>query len=54
MAGVGAVWDDGKVYFVSGPETRKSRNLAENADCVVSMALPGIGSHLRGRCRTRD
>ena len=42
MAGVGAVWDDGKVYFVSGPETRKSRNLAENADCVVSMALPGM------------
>ena len=42
LAGVGAVWDDGKVYFVSGPGTRKSRNLAENANCAVSMALPGM------------
>ena len=28
VAGVGALWDNGKVYIVSGPETRKSRNLA--------------------------
>jgi len=42
MAGVGAVWDDGKVYVVSGPGTRKSRNLAQNPNCSVSMALPPI------------
>jgi general stress protein 26 len=42
QAGVGAVWDDGNVYFVSGPETRKSRNLAHNRNCAVSMALPGM------------
>ena len=27
-AGVGAVWVDGALYFVSGPGTLKSRNLA--------------------------
>jgi hypothetical protein len=42
IAGVGAMWDDGKVYFVSGPGTRKSRNLAENPSCAVSMSLEGI------------
>jgi hypothetical protein len=40
LAGVGALWDEGKVYIVSGPGTRKSRNLAENPDCAVSMAFP--------------
>ncbi len=39
IAGVGAVWDDGRVYFVSGPRTRKSRNLMDNPICAVSMAL---------------
>ena len=32
VAGVGAVWVDGRFYVVSGPGTRKSRNLAERAD----------------------
>jgi hypothetical protein len=27
LAGVGAVWVDGKLFFTSGPGTRKSRNL---------------------------
>ena len=42
VAGVGAVWYEGKVWFVSGPGTRKSRNLAENPNCAISMSLPGI------------
>jgi Pyridoxamine 5'-phosphate oxidase len=42
VAGVGALWDGGKVYFVSGSGTRKSRNLALNDNCVVSMSLTGI------------
>lgn len=42
VAGVGAVWDQGRVYFVSGEGTRKSRNVAENAHCSVAMALTGI------------
>ena len=31
VAGVGALWVDGKFYFVSGAGTRKSRNIAENS-----------------------
>jgi hypothetical protein len=42
LAGVGALWDDGAVYFVSGAATRKSRNLEQNASCAISMALKGI------------
>ena len=42
LAGVGALWDRGKVYVVSGPGTRKSRNLAANAACSVAFALAGI------------
>ncbi len=49
MAGVGAVWDDGNVYFVSGGGTRKSRNLVENANCVVSMALKSFDIVFEGK-----
>jgi hypothetical protein len=42
LAGIGALWDDGTVYFVSGAGTRKSRNLVQNANCSISMALKGI------------
>jgi hypothetical protein len=41
-AGVGALWFDGDFYVVSGPGTRKSRNLAANPACTISAALPGI------------
>lgn len=41
-AGVGAIWFEGDLYFVSGPETRKSRDLAANPACTISTALPGI------------
>jgi hypothetical protein len=48
VAGVGALWVDGKVYFVSGARTRKSRNLAANPSCAVSVSLPGIDLVLEG------
>ena len=48
VAGVGALWDEGKVYFVSGPGTRKSRNLAENPDCAIAMSLKGIDLEIEG------
>ena len=48
-AGVGAIWDQGKVYVVSGPKTRKSRNLAKNPNCAVSMSLPGIDLVIEGK-----
>ena len=41
-AGIGAVWHDGDFYIVSGPGTRKSRDLAANPACTISVALPGI------------
>ena len=47
-AGIGAVWHDGDLYFVSGPGTRKSRNLAANPACTVSVRLPGIDLVLEG------
>jgi hypothetical protein len=47
-AGVGAVWDDGDLYFTSGPDTRKSRNLAVNPACTISVKLPGLDPTLDG------
>ena len=41
-AGVGAIWVDDVLYFVSGPGTRRARNLAANPACSVSVRLPGI------------
>lgn len=48
-AGVGALWDDDTLWFVSGPQTRKSRNLKVNPACTVSARLPGIDLVLEGR-----
>jgi Pyridoxamine 5'-phosphate oxidase len=48
VAGVGAIWYDGDVYFTSGPVTRKSRNLAENPSCTVAVKLPGMDLTLEG------
>jgi pyridoxine/pyridoxamine 5'-phosphate oxidase len=47
-AGVGALWVEGKFYFVSGPGTRKSRNLAKNANCVISVSLDDIDLVVEG------
>jgi hypothetical protein len=48
MAGIGALWVDGKFHFVSGPGTRKSRNLAERADCAISVALSDLDLVVEG------
>ncbi len=48
-AGVGAVWVDDGLYFVSGPGTLKSRNLAANPACTVSVGLTGIDLVLEGQ-----
>ncbi|WP_329072266.1 pyridoxamine 5'-phosphate oxidase family protein [Amycolatopsis sp. NBC_01480] len=54
-AGVGAAWVDGALYFTSGPDVRKSRHLAENPACSVSVRLPGIDVVLEGEAhRTTD
>ena len=41
-AGVGAIWMDGDLYFVSGAGTQKSRNLVEHPACTISAHLDGI------------
>jgi nitroimidazol reductase NimA-like FMN-containing flavoprotein (pyridoxamine 5'-phosphate oxidase superfamily) len=48
VAGVGAIWDDGKVYVVSGAGTQKSRNLARNPSCSIAMSLTGIDLVIEG------
>jgi hypothetical protein len=47
-SGVGALWFDGDLYLVSGPETRKSRHLTANPACTISVKLEGIDLILEG------
>jgi len=47
-AAVGALWVDGKLYFTSGPQTRKSRDLAHNPACVFSVTLPDLDLVMEG------
>jgi hypothetical protein len=47
-AGIGAVWHDGDLYFTSGPGTRKSRNLATNPACTISVKLAVMDLTLAG------
>jgi hypothetical protein len=51
IAGVGALWVDDSFYFTSGAGTRKSRNLAENPNCVISVALNGLDLVVEGTAR---
>lgn len=46
--GVGALWIDDRFYFTSGPKTRKSRNLARNPSCVISVPLPDLDLVVEG------
>ena len=48
VAGVGALWVEGRLYFTSGAGTRKSRNLAANPHCAVALALPGLDLVVEG------
>lgn len=41
-AGVGATWSEGKLYFVSGPGTRKSKDIARQPAATLSARLDGI------------
>ena len=48
LAGVGAVWDSDRAYFVSGPGTRKSQNIAANPSCSLALSLRGIDLVIEG------
>ena len=41
-AGVGAMWIDDAWYVVSGPGTRKARNLALNPACTLTARVAGV------------
>jgi Pyridoxamine 5'-phosphate oxidase len=47
-AGIGGLWRDGELYIASGPDTRKSRNLAANPACTISIRLEGLDVVLEG------
>ena len=49
--GIGAIWFEDALYFVSGLDTRKSRNLAENPACTISVRLTGMDLVLEGDAR---
>ena len=51
LAAVGALWVDDRFYFTSGPRTRKSRNLAANAHCALSVSLEDIDVVVEGTAR---
>ena len=41
-ARIGAAWHDGHVYFQTGLQSRKARNLEANPACTLSTSLKGI------------
>jgi hypothetical protein len=51
LAGIGAVWLDDRFWIVSGPGTRKSRDLAANPGCSLSLSLPDIDLVVEGTAR---
>ena len=48
VAGVVGHWDDETFFFVSGPGTRKSRNLAADSRCSVAISLGDLDLVLEG------
>jgi hypothetical protein len=46
--GIGAIWLDGEIYFTSGPDTRKARNLAHNSACTITARMEGIDLMFEG------
>ena len=47
-AGVVGHWVEETLYFVSGPRTRKSRNLASDPRCTLAFSLPDLDLVLEG------
>jgi nitroimidazol reductase NimA-like FMN-containing flavoprotein (pyridoxamine 5'-phosphate oxidase superfamily) len=41
-----AVWQDGALYFSTGPDERKAKNLAQNPHCVITTGNNSIGEGL--------
>jgi len=54
VTGLGARWHDGDIYFLSGPGTRKARNLAVNPACMIAMHLGDLDLTLEGEAAPVD
>jgi len=48
IAGFGGMWDGGKFYIVSGPGTRKSRDLVRNPGCSIAVSMPDVDLVMEG------
>jgi PPOX class probable F420-dependent enzyme len=48
---VGIVWNDGTFYFTSGAGTQKSKNLARDPHCVITVAAPQTDVVAEGEAR---
>jgi hypothetical protein len=44
----GALWVDDRLWIVSGPRTRKSRDIAKNPRVVLSVSLTGLDLIIEG------
>jgi hypothetical protein len=51
LTGIGALWVDDRFYFVSGPRTRKSRNVARYPWCAISVSLRDLDLVIEGKAR---
>jgi len=51
LTAVGALWVDDRLFFTSGPRTRKGRNLARDPRCVISVSLPDLDLVVEGSAR---
>ena len=47
-ARIGAAWCNGEVYFQTGQQSRKARNLEVNPACTLSVSLSGIDLVVEG------
>lgn len=54
VAGVGAAWLDGDLYFTSHLASRKARNLATNRACTIAVKLAGIDLTFEGTAARVD
>jgi hypothetical protein len=48
VAGVGAAWLDGDLYFTSNLAAHKARNLAANPACTIAVTVAGLDLTLTG------
>jgi hypothetical protein len=50
-----AVWDDGRLFFSAGANTRKARNLDHDPHCVISVEVEELDLVVEGTAsKTRD